>query len=257
MIIEKLVIKTGTVCSLRCEKCGEFNPYFLSKEKSFLLSAETLCRDVFRILMRVARINTIHIAGGEPFLHKDLFLLVNFLTALPSVGTVEVVTNGTVVPDDITLAVLRNCGKKIVVLISDYSEAGVDNRSLIDSFQRQKVNHVVMKEMIWKDKSDISLKDYSSSDLNEIAKKCSSFRKSYFSLVDGIVTAHCPTAGSLLYYLDLHRDVTGFFFDLRSACDGEIETKLRELDDKTFTPMCQYCIPTYQASDCIAGRQLL
>lgn len=34
MIVEKLVIKTGSTCTLKCEKCGEFNPYLKDKNRS-------------------------------------------------------------------------------------------------------------------------------------------------------------------------------------------------------------------------------
>jgi hypothetical protein len=110
--------------------------------------------------------------------------------------------------------------------------------------------------MIWKDKSDISLKKLSEDDLIDVAKRCVSFRPSYFSLINGVVTAHCPTSGSLMYYLDAYNDLEDYYFSVRNKSKKEIIFELNRLNDTELTPMCRYCIPSYEASDCVAGRQM-
>jgi len=253
MIIKKLVVKTGTQCSLRCEKCGEFNPYL---KKKFTLTAKNMLQDIYPMLQSVDMIEVVHIAGGEPFLHKDLSEFLCCLATFPQVGKIEIVTNGTIIPEEITFCILKNLKEKIIVLVSDYSGAGVDNKALISSLKKNRINHKIHKDMIWKDKSDISFKNYTDEDLNDIAKNCSTFRKDYFSLINGIITAHCPTAGSLLYYKDLYDNTADFFFNIRETYIKEIPKKLEKLNDFSYTPMCNYCVSTNKAENCIAGEQI-
>jgi organic radical activating enzyme len=256
LVIEKLVVKTGTACSLRCEKCGEYNPYLAAKGKSFSLDAKTLVEEVYRIAKNVDVIHTIHIAGGEPFLHNDLFLLLSSLSYIQNINKIEIVTNGTVLPNDITLAIMVSLQTKIVVLVSDYSGSGINQEEIIDLLRKKEINHVVKKDMVWKDKSDVSPKNRR--DLTYVAKNCSGFRKTgYFSLIDGMVTGHCPTAGSLFYYLEAYGKYPGFFFDLRNtSLDTQIVPELKRLDDLSYLPVCEYCVTSYEARDCPAGKQI-
>jgi len=256
MEIKKLVIKTGTTCSLRCEKCGEFNPYLEDAGKSFILSAETLSKDVFRVLSAVDKIETVHIAGGEPFLRNDLFQLVAFLYCSPKIENIEIVTNGTVIPDEIVLSTLRWVGKKTMILVSDYSTAGIDNDKFLKLLDEASIRYRLLKDMVWKDKSDMTYKNVCEAGLLEIAEKCTTFRQNYFTLINGIITPHCPTSGSVLHYMSLHEKAETFFVNVRDCNDGELKSALLKLNDNKFTPMCNWCVPTYKAPDCLAGAQI-
>ena len=257
MVIEKLVVKTGTQCSLRCKKCGEFNPYLSQKGKGFSLSANELADDVFKIYQCIDRVKCVHVAGGEPLLHRDLFLFLSFLFGLNNIERVEIVTNGTIIPDAVTMHTLSVNKGKAIVLISDYSASGVDNRSVVNALEEAGVSYHLMSDMVWKDKSEASYKRLSEEELLLIANNCDTFRQaSYFSLINGVVTAHCPTAGSLLYYHDLYEQCPDHYFDLRSVPDGEVRSELSKLLTNSALPMCQYCVPSYLAEKCPAGEQI-
>jgi polysaccharide pyruvyl transferase WcaK-like protein/organic radical activating enzyme len=255
VIVEKLVVKTGTTCSLKCEKCGEFNPWLAKKGKSFSIGSQKLSGDIFRFAKSVGMINILHIAGGEPFIHGDLFLLLDYVSNIYNIKRIEVVSNGTIVPDEATLSLLASLKEKIIVLVSDYGASGIEQGKFINILKERGINHHVNKDMIWKDKSDVSPKNRK--DLLGIANTCTAFRKrGYFSLIDGIVTAHCPTAGSLFYYLDLYEKYPDFIFNLHETSDLEILSKLEKLDKIEYTPACEYCVTSWEAADCPAGVQV-
>jgi len=254
--IQKLVIKTGTSCTLRCEKCGEFNPYLNDNEKTFNLTTERLLLDVSPIIASASYIKTVHIAGGEPFLHKDLIQLIFSLTEFPQVEQIEIVTNGTVMPCDMTLESLKNLGERVLVIVSDYSGAGVNNKDIIDVLEVYEINYIIQKDIVWKDKSNTDFKGYSNKELYELAQKCSIFRQSYYSLIDGVVTAHCPTAGSLLYYLGLYDEMENYYFNIRNVDEQELPKEFIKLNEQQYTPMCNYCVPSFLASNCEAGKQM-
>ncbi len=257
MIIEKLVIKTGTACTLQCEKCGEFNPYLSKKRKSYMLAAETLSRDLYRIAQAVEKIETVHIAGGEALLHKDLFLFLAFAYALSNVEKIEIVTNGTVVPDNLLLALLRGMQSKVIVLISDYSLSGVDSSGVVDVLRKNGISHYVMKDIRWQDRSDVSCKQLDREELLEIAQNCKSYRQNpYFTLIDGIISAHCPTAGSLLYYLDIYEECGKNYRDIRRIPDEKVLSELSAINNVECLRMCNYCVPSWKVKECQAAKQI-
>jgi organic radical activating enzyme len=256
LTVKKLVIKTGTACSLRCEKCGELNPYFKKIGRGFSLPAARLIEDVSILASFVKNIDLVHVAGGEPFIHKDLAEFIRRMAAFPKIGKIEIVTNGTIVPDIETLDILEKLGDKIIVLISDYGGAGVDNKGLLCALKEKNINHRLQKDMVWKDQSDTSFKGLSRNRLIDIAKKCTSFRDGYFTLVDGRLTSHCSKTATLLYYLDMYDKYPGMFIDIRKTNKRSFIKKLKKLIDFQYTPMCNYCVPIYEAKDCEAGRQI-
>jgi polysaccharide pyruvyl transferase WcaK-like protein/organic radical activating enzyme len=254
-VIEKLVVKTGTACSLKCEKCGEFNPYLAQRGKSFCAGAKKLCGDVFRIANNVNMINTVHIAGGEPFIHDDIHLLISSLSYISKIKKIEIVTNGTIIPDEITLSLLASLNSKVIVLISDYGVSAGNKEKLLYILKEREINHHFHKGMVWKDKSDVSAKNRK--DLLYVSNNCTAFRKKgYFSLIDGMVTAHCPTAGSLFYYLDLCAKHPDFMFNLHDIDDSQISDNFEKLDNQEYSPACEYCVASYEAKDCTAGVQI-
>lgn len=257
MIIEKLVVKTGSACTLKCEKCGEFNPYLAGKGKAFMLDAESLSRDIYKIAKAVNKIKIVQVAGGEALLHKDLFLLLSYVCAIPNIEKIELVTNGTVIPDEIVLDLLKNFRSKIVVLISDYSASGIDNCAVLQMFEKSQINYRVMRDMRWQDRSDVSDKKLNEENLKFIASNCASFRKQpFFILINGIISAHCCTAGSILHYLSIHDECGEYYKDIRTISDENMLGQLEKIHTVDYLPMCNYCIPSYDVEYCQAGKQI-
>lgn len=258
MNVKKLVVKTGSVCTLRCEKCGEFNPYYKQRGKAFSVEAQCLSDDVFKIANMVETIEILHIAGGEALLHKDLAQFLAFANSLNNIKSIELVSNGTIIPSNTVMNILEDTGRdKIKLLISDYGDSGVDNKSVIDFLKKSKVNFILMRDMVWKDKSDVTKKNLKEEELDYIADNCGTYRKEgYYTLIDGIISAHCPTAGSLMYYLDLYDDMEYEWFDLRNTQEHLILKKLKALDSQKGLAACKYCTPSYEALDIPAGVQI-
>lgn len=257
MVIEKLVVKTGTACTLKCEKCGEFNPYLASKDKSYMISAEVLSKNIYKIAKAVEKIKLLQLTGGESLLHKDMFLLLAYICTIPNIEAVEMVTNGTVVPDAITLDLLRDFREKIEVLVSDYSGSGINNSKVIETLKNNKINHRVMRNMKWLDRSDVSDKKKNIEELEYIAQNCASYRKfPFYILNNGIITAHCCTAGSILYYLDIYEECKENYFNIEDVGEDDMLAELERINEVKFMQMCNYCIPSWDVKYCQAGKQI-
>ncbi|MDR0947779.1 MAG: radical SAM protein [Ruminococcus sp.] len=255
MEIKKLVVKTGTQCTLKCEKCGEFNP-FIKNHLKFSLTAEHLSKQVEKI-QNALKIEVLHIAGGEAFMHKDLDRLIEAVSVMPNIGRIEVVSNGTCKVSDSLASALHKAREKVLVLISDYSGASVNQTEFIGALDKEAVKYKVMKDMKWLDKTDISYKGFSDDKLLEIAEKCSGFRDRHFSLINGIVTAHCPTSGSLLFFKEYCDKFPDMWFSVDDTAEEQLEESFVRLNEKGSTPMCNYCVSNAEAEETVAGKQIM
>lgn len=256
MIINKMVVKTGSTCSLRCAKCGEFNPYLVKNGKSFSVTMEQLTKDVIKVAQAVESISLIDVAGGEALTHSNLYVFIQSIAQIENIKKIHIVSNGTIVPDKLMLDVLKKYADKVSIIISDYSKAGVNNTLTISTLKENGVKFQIIHDMVWVDKSDTQYKNYNKKDLEYIANHCSTFKKEpYYTLINGKLSAHCPTAGSLMYYLGLYEECAGEYIDIRDLeiLDTNI---LKEMDSHKILQACNYCVPSYLARECMAGEQL-
>jgi molybdenum cofactor biosynthesis protein A len=77
-------------CNLRCSYCMPEHMHFLQREA--LLSFEEILR-VMRLLAAEG-VGKVRITGGEPFLRKDLLLLLERLAAINGIEQISITTNG-------------------------------------------------------------------------------------------------------------------------------------------------------------------
>jgi organic radical activating enzyme len=111
-------IMANTVCTLKCYSCSNNIPSF---QKGTIRSTQEIIEDIDTYFAIVDRTILFRIAGGEPLLHPELSKILNHIGKFyrDKCNTVEVVTNGTLVP---SLSVITACKEyEISFFISDYS----------------------------------------------------------------------------------------------------------------------------------------
>jgi organic radical activating enzyme len=105
-------------CNLRCKLCSSYTPYY---SDPWHPEIEKLCRQIDRLFDLVSYINRIHIVGGEPFFRDDLNVLIEELKKYKSrIGEIEIVTNGTIVPNPFIFEVLKLSKMNIKISINNY-----------------------------------------------------------------------------------------------------------------------------------------
>lgn len=136
-----------TRCSLRCRDCANLIPFYASPSD---VELATLIREVDDFLGLVDRVHSFSIMGGEACLHPGLAKVIAHLVQQDKIGTVQLATNGTIVPHEDVLAVLTH--PKVVVSVSDYPAELVRNKfALLAKLKERGVNFVFRAGMGWKD----------------------------------------------------------------------------------------------------------
>ncbi len=149
----KTDISLTTLCTLNCENCMQFLPYWKAghrKENSI----EQIENDLAIYFQSVDYLLDLDVVGGEPFLYRGIKAFIRLVGEKyrDRIGYVGFITNGTIVPDDETLELLARY--RMDVSISDYSE-DIEYRhkipELIEKLEAYGIDYMHNKNIDWFD----------------------------------------------------------------------------------------------------------
>lgn len=118
--IDRIEIFLTSCCTLNCEKCIAFIPYFKERKTTPL---EMLKQDADLLFSKVDYIFKLKLLGGEVFLYPYLEEYIDYLYEhyKEKIGEVRIGTNGTIFPES---AIMECCRRhNVIVDISDYTVA--------------------------------------------------------------------------------------------------------------------------------------
>jgi len=255
-------------CNLRCKLCSEDIPLNKPEPNMTVPEARRILKAFFEV---VDRIGIMHISGGgEPFLHKELHLLIEeCIPYRKQFDSFIIFTNGTIVPPEILLKTLAKHKELITVRVSDYGIRPEYREKLYVLFDKYGVTH---RKLLyhgknqdyggWVDYGDFSPRSRTSQELKKIYRNCASYRdlSGNWRARDGEVH-FCSRAarGAQLGFIPKNKDDCVDLFD---------EILTREEKQKKFTAIlsadyinaCNYCNGDYGTDDNTkrypAGKQL-
>ena len=132
-------ICVSTKCNLRCKGCGSLMPlYNAPKDVPIDLILASLDK-FFSVVDRVIRVNVV---GGEPFLYKDLDVLIDYLNNNHKVNSVVLPSNGTFAPNNDKLYKLLSHPKNRV-RISHYLSCEKKTDEIQKRFKENNIDYSV------------------------------------------------------------------------------------------------------------------
>jgi organic radical activating enzyme len=135
-----------TKCTLRCRKCANLMQYYESPDTP---QATQIITDLADLLKDVHFIRCVGLLGGEPLLAPGLDEIVNFLAADRRVGSIQIITNGTLLPGPSLLSAL--CCKKVSVVISDYGASSNRLDELTALLSQNGIRFTALRALRWRD----------------------------------------------------------------------------------------------------------
>jgi radical SAM protein with 4Fe4S-binding SPASM domain len=102
-------------CNLRCKHCYQDN--YTGETEISIQELENIADELLRTLSKWNKKGDLSITGGEPFLRKDLFSFLEYLNSSEAVCNLDILTNGTIITNDIVKS-LKNISKLRRVQIS-------------------------------------------------------------------------------------------------------------------------------------------
>lgn len=244
--LPKLDTAITSRCTLHCSHCAMFTPYCKDKKDCSIDELKVNFSQVFALVDYVFEYT---LFGGEPFLHKQLADIIEYLgtSYAEKIGQIVIITNGTVLPDQELLRTLQK--NKVVLSISDYTAINSYTDILagfIKKLDQYGIQYYVNHEIEWKDHCfPVHPCDYDETYLSEHMKICG-------------YTCHSANEGRI-YYCDVaygarkhagYQDQKEDYVDLREiqkSCSPE-QAKLRILaycmgnvNERGYMSLCRYC----------------
>lgn len=175
-------------CTLRCKNCLALKPYFTNRSEMPWEKMEL----VIDRLLSLKWFRRFHLLGGEPFLYPHLDKVLEKLCASPELEHINIITNGTVIPNETVLNLLKN--PKVMVRVSYYGDLSKNYREL-EAVCRSRDIKIRVHAQRWEDIGR-ALPAVSSSRETQIRyDECSQKSGSFFYVLHGQATL-CPFAAN-------------------------------------------------------------
>lgn len=152
VVINKIDVMITSRCTLNCRDCVYFIPaYSQPMDRPIDLVKE----DIALFFDTVDYIREISIVGGEPFMHENLNEIIEYIAInfKEKTGTLQVITNGTVLPNQLLVkSILDN---HVQIVISDYTETLPWVKGKLQKFltcmQEHNIDYIIPSMGMWVD----------------------------------------------------------------------------------------------------------
>lgn len=231
----------NTICTLKCKRCITLTPYHKNPRN---FSLKNISEDIDRFFEIYEWIDHFDIEGGESFLHPELHLIVNKAFQYKEhFKRLHILTNATVLPNQLTLESLRN--KDVFIIIDDYGNLSDKKKELVEILISNNIEYRIDKYYGsnqyydgWIDFGDMQDRKYSKEALLNVFKSCRQAQIKAPYIKDGkIFTCSIQAAG--IQHIPLLR---GEYINLRdSTVSVEERIKIATNFNKSPLKSCEYC----------------
>ncbi len=144
-VIPRVAIMHSNICSLKCHNCCDMLPQV---KKPYYIPAAEIISDLELLLSGVDLCMSVDLTDGEGLLYRELDEVLDFVLNNPKIATVMLISNGTIMPKESTLKLMRH--PKFWINVSDY---GIPERSnpVIAALSSNSINLSVTRDLAWKD----------------------------------------------------------------------------------------------------------
>ena len=154
-------------CSLKCKDCANLMQLYA---KPIDQDYEMVISSINIFLNSVDHCREIRLLGGEPFMYKKIYEVVEYLLKFKNFDQLKINTNGTIVPKKEKIHVFQD--KRIFFDISDYGKISRNVQNLVKVLEEKNILHNASRVTEWQDVGKI-IKSNRSEKLNkEIFGNC-------------------------------------------------------------------------------------
>lgn len=247
--LRQTAILPSLICNLKCKLCASAVPYYTGLTPEPIDHLTETLRRYFQVITYVDKLA---ISGGEPLLYRELPEVLNVLEQYTEqTGSVEIITNGSILPSEDLLVACKRMGNRFRFLIDNYGADLSKKVSEIDDLLTKRgIPHEVRNYTEegphcggWVDFGDMTQKKHHTQrDVESLYEKCAYPQKIgfCFNTVNGIMypcspVRRCNELGVIsndLDYIDL-------FDDTRSVREQRL--KIQEIYQRKSLQACAYC----------------
>ena len=239
---DKLNLKTIDIqvterCSLKCKDCSNLMQYYKKPQNSEI---NLLFKSIERIMECIDNLDEFRVLGGDPFMNKELYKIINKLVTYEKCKRIVVYTNAKIVPKDENLSCLKN--KKVSLYITNYGEKSSPvNSKLIELGKRENINVASHRTITWLDCGRVlPYSGKSEKELEHQFKNCCT--SDLISLLHGKLY-RCPFAANGINLKAIPRNPSDEVDLINNSFNTkELRKQIKKLCyDKKYITACSYC----------------
>ena len=217
-------------CSLKCKDCANLMQYFHSPIN---ISYEEIIHDLKNLLKNVDYIHEIRLIGGEPFMNKNIYKIIEHISNFPKIAKIVVYTNATIPIKETNyeIKILKN--PKVVFCVTDYGSLSKNTRKVVSTLDKFNIAYRLHLPENWTDSGTIFDYKRSVPELEDLFDKCCG--KNLLTLTGGKIY-RCPFAASADRLEAVPKDErNGVNINSNSR---DIKRYISEIK---YLPACNYC----------------
>jgi len=154
-------------CTLRCRDCSHLIPEYKEPKDYDINEIINVLKNVLKV---VNKISDLIILGGEPLLHKELYQLLEWGGHQQGrIGTLTIISNGSVMPEEKLLSTMKKTGTRI--RLSNYGKYSIKLKEIQDVCKKREITCFINDEL-WTDMGKIFNHNYTEEGLKEIFTDC-------------------------------------------------------------------------------------
>ena len=221
-------------CSLRCKDCTHLMQYYQQPEDVYL---EQYKRGFDIFLDTVQSIAELRILGGEPFMNKEMYKVIDWYHDSDKIKSICIYTNGTIIPNERILQSLQK--EKVKVHISDYGVKNNKVLQLVDVLKEHRIQHFVRAYDDWQDAGNLDFRGYTQEYMQTIFSRC--YERNCITYLNGELH-RCPRSAHAMN-LGAMPVIREDFIDLQhwDGTKEELIEQITLLVTKNCIEACNYC----------------
>ena len=235
-------------CSLKCKLCCTFSPYYNPAPH---FNYDIIKKTVDKYFKIVNNVDKFTISGGEPFMHEELHLIIEYISNyFDSIGTLEIITNGTIMPNDKLINTIVKFKNKINIMIDQYGDLSKKVRDIKECFDKKEISYRIRNYGKdnphcggWVDFGDFNRKHFTEEETIEKFNKCAYPKKLQFcfSIMKGEIHPCTPSRRCMELGI-IKKDKSEYIdlFDEQASVEEQRE-KFISILNKNYLSACAYC----------------
>ncbi|HYE12000.1 MAG TPA: radical SAM protein [Patescibacteria group bacterium] len=244
LIINAIELSVTERCNLRCKDCANGMQYY---KRPVHYEKETMINAFKRIADAADIVELVRIMGGEPFLHPELHSILDELSKIHNVNQIEIITNGTILPDSETIKIISKCNA--IVYVSNYGELSVEKEEIRKVCEESNISCILdSKNNGWDDFGAFECKGRTLAENEIVFQECIA-NKNYNTLRSGKYY-HCPRSAHGANLGVIPEDNSDSINILTSSMStAELRTRLKEfICNVKNIAACDFCNSTGSAN---------
>jgi len=239
LVVPSAGVLVSNKCTLTCVGCNHLRDHYVASD-NMDISAEQILSDLNKLVAAVDMVNKLVLVGGESLLHPEIEAILEGVMALPKVGVIHVITNGTVIPKSKRVFELL-ASPRVIVEISGYgSHIPVKFQRNVEKFigklRELGIHHRYSQTLQWFDFGGFEDRGYSQAELERVYDTCCFVSNDIFN--GRMFKCSRSAYGTLIGKIP---DYPEDYVDIRANSTAEVRRQVAAFLEKKWVKVCNHC----------------